>query len=244
MNRTQRSAVERDPFGRALRDHHRGTRREPLLQRDGPEWVEHPIEEFYFEPFEGDPWLESRLAGPLLDLGAGAGRHALYFQERFETVAVEVSDHLVEVLTERGVADARRADMFALGEAFEPDRFASALVIGTQVGLAGSRVGLERFLSDLAVVTQPGATVVVDCFDPDASGAAELLGYRPDETPGLGFRVMTFEYEGHESGILLFRLFGPERLEEAATRAGWKLADLRWPSSETDAYYQAVLEKS
>ncbi|OTF02417.1 SAM-dependent methyltransferase, partial [Halorubrum sp. SD612] len=118
-----------DAFGRAIRDHRRGERAGPLLQGDGEETREHPIEEFYFDAFDPESdagaWLASRLDGPLVDLGAGAGRHALRFQERFETVAVERGPALVEAMRERGVADAREGDMFALRESFGRDRFAS-----------------------------------------------------------------------------------------------------------------------
>ncbi|MGM0590481.1 MAG: class I SAM-dependent methyltransferase, partial [Halobacteriota archaeon] len=160
-----------DAFGRAIRDHARGGRDEPLLHRDGGETVEHPIESFYFTGFDpeanaGDEWLASQLKGPLVDLGAGAGRHALYFQERFETVALEPSPALVETMGDRGVDDAREGDMFALREQFSRDRFGSALANGTQLGLAGSMRGLTAFFGDLAHVTAPDATAVLDCYDP------------------------------------------------------------------------------
>jgi len=109
---------------------------------------EHPIEAFYFRKFDAGSdygtWLASWLDGPLLDLGAGAGRDALHFQDRFETVAIEVSDHLVETMASWGVEDARRGSMFELREQFAPDRFQSALAIGTQMCLAGSMQGCER----------------------------------------------------------------------------------------------------
>lgn len=89
-----------DAFGRALRDHRRDERTEPLWQCDGAERREHPIEEFYFGAYDPTSrrgeWTASRLDGPLVDLGAGAGHDALYFQERFETVAVEASPALVD----------------------------------------------------------------------------------------------------------------------------------------------------
>ncbi|TKX83798.1 class I SAM-dependent methyltransferase, partial [Halorubrum sp. SS5] len=212
-----------DAFGRAIRDHHRGERTAPLRQGDGGETREHPIEAFYFTEFdpESDAWLASRLDGPLVDLGAGAGRHALRFQERFETVAVESSPALVETMRERGVADAREGDMFALREAFERDRFAAAIAIGTQIGLAGSTRGLSAFLGDLAFVTTPDATAVVDCYDPDYPEAADLLGYREDPTPGLAGRVMWFAYDGERDPTLRFTLFSPDRLREAAIGTGW-----------------------
>ncbi|WP_018259409.1 class I SAM-dependent methyltransferase [Halomicrobium katesii] len=234
-----------DAFGRAIRDHHRGERSAPLLVRDGDDTEHHPIEQFYFEDFDGEghgEWLESWLDGPLLDLGAGTGRHALYFQERFETVAIDPSDALVETMRERGVEDAHRGDMFDLRPQFERDRFQSALAIGTQICLAGSMDGLRQLLADLAHVTTADATAVVHSYDPAAEGVEELVGYRADPTPGLAHRVMTFEYEGETSEILQFRLFGPERLREATVPTPWSVEDVVRPG--WDGSYRAALAKT
>lgn len=235
-----------DPFGRAVADHYCGRRDQPLLVRDGDETREHPIEAFYFEPFdpesEAGRWLASRVRGPLLDVGAGAGRHALVFQERVETVAVDVSDSLVGVMIDRGVKDARTVDMFSLREAFTRDRFGSVLVVGTQASLAGSMQGLSRFLGGLAFVTDADATAVVDGYDPEHATASELLGYRDDPTPGLAHRTFHFAYEGAVSETLFFRLFSPDRLREATVGTGWTVADVR-RGDETTAYYRAALSK-
>lgn len=237
-----------DPFGRALRDHHRGDQDDPLIQRDGDEELKHPIERFYFGTFtaenEAGKWLAARLNGPLLDMGAGVGRHTLYFQEQFETVAIDVSEYLVETMRERGVANPKRADMFALRDTFERDRFRSVLAHGTQLGLVGSMQGLRRFLGDLAFVTTPDAIAVLDCYDPEREGTTNLLGYRADPTPGLAYRVMHFTYEGEVSETLLFRLFSPERLREAAVGTGWEVTEIRRPSGESAHHYDTVLVKS
>lgn len=232
-------------FGQALLDHHRDERTAPLIQRDGPETREHPIEQFYFGPFDGEDelWstLTASLEGPLVDLGAGAGRHALHFQERFETVAVEPDPALVELMRDRGVEDAREGDMFALRESFERDRFRSALSHGTQLGLAGSMAGLRAFLCDLSHVTTPDAAAVVDAYDPGPIDPDDLLGYRSDPAPGLASRVMTFEYEDRVDETLLFRLFSPGRLREATVGTDWTVADVH--RREASAHYHAVLVK-
>lgn len=237
-----------DPFGRAIRDHYHDERDEPLLQRDGEAVREHPVEAFYFDGFdpasESGAWLASWLEEPLLDLGAGAGQHALHFQDVVDTVAIEMSDHLVDVMEERGVADVRRADMFALTDGFERGRFGSALAHGTQIGLAVSMDGLRQFLNDLTFVTSSAATAVVDGYDPRHPSASELLGYRADPTPGLAYRVMHFEYEGEVGETLLFRLFGPDRLREAADDTGWDVAEVRRGDSAPDSYYRAALTRA
>jgi len=237
--------MSHDPFGRAIRAFFHDEQSEPLIQFDGEQRESHPIERFYFEPISGDGddgWIDGKLSGPLLDVGAGAGRDTLYFQEQFETVALELSTHLVRVLDERGVVDARQGNMFALPEQFKDDRFDSALVRGTQLCLAKSLQGIERFLTDLATVTTPTATTVVDSYDPTDERASELLGYRSDAAPGLAFRVSTFEYEGTVGETLLFRLFSPERLREATEQTPWTVAESR--ASTDSAYFMAALEKA
>lgn len=239
-----------DPFGRAILDHQRGDRRTPLFQYDGNATREHPIESFYFESYDPDSergeFLASWLSGPLLDIGAGAGRDSLYFQQRFETVAIDVSDHLVQTMRERGVEDARTVDMFALGTAFDRNRFRSVLIHGTQLGLARSMQGLRQFLGTLASVTDHEGTAVVDGIDPDRVEPSELLGYRSDPTPGLAYRVLQFEYEEQVGETLLFRLFSPDRLREAAVGTGWSVSELRWSldSGSEGYHYQAALTKS
>lgn len=236
-----------DAFGRAIRDHCRGERDAPLIHRDGDETREHPVEAFYFTPPDpetpGQRWLDDRLQGPLVDLGAGAGRHARYYQERFETVAVEPSPALVETMRERGVRDAREGDMFDLPAQFPADRFGAALANGTQLGLAPSQRALREFLGDLAHVTTSDATAVVDCYDPEHEATRELLGYRPDPEPGVGRRVMWFEYEGDADPALTFRLFAPEKLREAAVGTAWAVADVRRGEGEDAHHYRAALAK-
>ncbi|MEZ3143710.1 class I SAM-dependent methyltransferase [Halobaculum sp. MBLA0143] len=232
-----------DPFGQALLDHARDERTAPLWQVDG-EWErEHPIEKFYFEPRPPDgevtAFLETHLQGPSVDLGAGVGRDVAYFGEQFETVGLERSPALVTAMHERGL-DARRGDMFALRETFDRDRFASALSVGTQLGLARSLGGVRSFLSELAYVTQPGATAVVDAYDPTTDDAHELLGYRGEPTRGLASRVMHFRYEGVREETLLFRLFSPERLREAVAPTRWRVVD---SLASDGAHYRIALQK-
>jgi SAM-dependent methyltransferase len=266
-----------DPFGRALRDHHRGEREEPLIARDGAATREHPIESFYFDERDPDAaataWLDDWLVrdGPLVDLGAGVGRDARHYGERVETVAVEVSPALVATMRERGVEDAREADMFDLRASFDRDRFAAALVKGTQLGLAGSLPGIRAFLGDLAAVVRPGGAAVVDSYDPDAgrgagddageerdgrpggrddgddggrdAGASGLLGHRSHPAPGLAGRAFHFEYGDAVGRTLVFRLCSPARLREACVGTGWSVAAVDRPSRAESSYYRAALRR-
>lgn len=241
------NVMDVDPYGRAIRDFHHDELDEPLIQRDGEEMIEHPIERFYFTEFTAEDndgkWIKSWLNGPLLDMGAGVGRHTLYFQKMFETVAIERSDHLIATMRERGVNDVRSIDMFAVQDAFKRNRFQSVFAYGTQVGLVGSMQGLREFLDEIAFITKPDATAVLDCYDPTQEDTLDLLGYRADPTPGLAYRVMQFEYKGDLGEILLFRLFSPDRLRAATTGTEWEVAEVKYASGPNKHHYQVALTK-
>ncbi|MFC7096508.1 class I SAM-dependent methyltransferase [Halobaculum marinum] len=235
-----------DPYGRAIRDHHRGERTDPLWCVDGDDRVEHPVERYYFAERDDAVYEtldDDGLATPLVDLGAGVGRDVRRFQRRYdgEVVGLDPSGHLVETMRERGLERAVEGDMFALRETFDRDRFRAAYAHGTQVGLARSRHGLRQFLADLAVVTTDDAVAVLDSYDPDADAARDLLGWRPDPTPGLGYRAFHFEYEGSVGDTLVFRLFSPAVLREACAGSAWRVDEVRYDRPE---HYEAVLRKA
>lgn len=229
-----------DPFAQALYDFHFDEMRGPLLYRRGEETQEVGIE-FYFDTvaFDGS-WLESLLDGPLLDMGAGAGRHSLYFQDQFETVAIEQNEMLVEILRDRGVTDARRVNMFALPDTFEANTFGSAIAFGTQVGLSRSMQGLGQFLSDLSCVTTPDATVIIDGYDPEHEKTKEKLDYYEDSSKGLAYRLLQMEYDGVLGEPWLYRLFAPDRVREVTTNTEWKVAEVTYGPEHI---YQVALRK-
>lgn len=229
-----------DPFAQALHDYHFDELRGPLVYRRGDETEEVGVEH-YFDVVDGDgSGLVSDLDGPLLDMGAGAGRHSLYFQDQFETVAIEQNETLVEVLRDRGVNDARRVDMFDLPEAFEKDQFVSATAFGTQVSLCRSMQGLKEFLDDLAYVTTPDATAVFDGYDPEHEKTKAKLDYYTDPSNGLAYRLLQMEYDGTLGEPWLYRLFTPDRVREATDDTDWEVAEVGYGPENL---YHLTLEK-
>lgn len=239
-----------NPFGRAIWDCYRGVQSQPLLERDGNTIEEHPVEEYYFRIYPSDVsssmanWLAQWIEGPLLDMGAGTGNHALYFQTQFTTVAIEIDPYLLDILHDRGISNVRCVDMFSLREEFNPNQFSSALGLGTQMGLVRSRHGLQDFFNTLDYVIKDGGTVILDCYDPTIATCSSLVGFRSDPEPGLGFRVLAFEYDDEYGSPLLFRLFSPSVIEHVVTETVWQVADVWRPDDSSDPYYRIALTKA
>ena len=116
-----------------------------------------------------DHWAATQVVergGRALDVGAGAGRHALYLQERgVEVVALDVSPLASEVCRRRGVQRVFTGSVFDLiaagGEPFD-----AFLLMGNNLGLLGGAEHAPRFLGALAAVARPGAMLVGGGMDP------------------------------------------------------------------------------
>jgi len=201
------------PQGAAAQDHLGGRR--PAVVRvhsDGgkPEDVDAAV--FFREPAEMGSWELRALQlcqGRVLDVGAGAGCHALALQERgLEVVAVETCDAFVEVMRARGVMDARCA---ALAEV-EDGPFDRLLLLMHGLGIAGNPDGLRWLLADAHRLVAREGCVLLDSRDP---------GEACDE-PGFGVAVMRFEYSGVMGPTFPWLFAGVEALERLAAEVGWE----------------------
>ncbi|WP_227375065.1 class I SAM-dependent methyltransferase [Haladaptatus halobius] len=237
--------MDADPLGRAMLDYQRGGLRGECLYRDGGDVQDGNVRGHYFTPPEEwrDDWREllESLAFPIVDVGCGVGQHAEFLQGRGEVVAIDASPAAVEAARERGVRDAREMDMFELN--FPRDRFRSALVSGTQMGLAQSLAGARSFLTDLARVTDESGIAVVDNYDPTGLDPGDLFGYRPDPRPGVAHRTFHFEYvrdgEREVGRSLHFVLFSPARLRDVTVGTPWRVAEVQ----SRGEFYEAKLAK-
>jgi SAM-dependent methyltransferase len=155
------------PLGRALLDFHRGTTLARLVVHTDI-WIDEPtpIEEFYRPDDQPLPELENTALnlcrGRTLDYGAGAGRHALELQRRgLEVTAIDVASEAVQVMRERGVADARCGDFTAL----QGERFDSILLLMHGIGLVGSLEGLAEFFDHANDLLEENGRVIFDSAD-------------------------------------------------------------------------------
>jgi len=136
------------PLGRALLDFHRGVASGRIIVHTDL-WHDEatPVEAFYRPDDEPLPDLElialENCRGKTLDLGAGAGRHALELQQRnIDVTALDVSAGAVEVMRDRGVREARCGDL----DAVAGERYDTILLLMHGIGLVGTLDGLEDFL--------------------------------------------------------------------------------------------------
>ena len=152
-----------DPFGEALLEQLAGENAIHMVERsDGfLDWADTGM---YFGPAE--PWLAERARGPVLDIGAGAGRVSLALQAAgIPVTALDISPGAVDTCRRRGVFETFHGTVFDLA-ATRPVPFGTFVMMGNNLALLGSREAAPDFLDALASMAAPGAQVIGETLDP------------------------------------------------------------------------------
>jgi len=167
------------PLGAALLDFHHGDAAvEIVVVSDLWENESTPVAAYYRPDDQILPALEREALelcrGRVLDLGAGAGRHAIELQRAgHDIVAVDPLPEAVEIMKDRGIADVRMGDLSAV----RGERFDTVLMLMHGLGVVGDLHGLGRLFEELPMVLNPGGRLVCDSAD-----LAAVLG---DESPDV-----------------------------------------------------------
>lgn len=163
--------------------------------------------------------------GRVLDLGAGAGSHALALQARGHPVtAVEVLPELVDLLQRRGVEDAREGSLF---DPFDGE-WDTVLMLMNGWGLTGTLPGLERFLAGAERLLAPGGVIVADSTDMrpwavETPGAEADVQACRDDGRYVGEVQFQLQFDGRRGHPFSFLYVDPETLEAVAGRTGWRV---------------------
>lgn len=121
--------------------------------------------EVLFRSFEEMPELEkialSKAKGKILDVGAGAGFHALHLQNQGHDVhTIDISAGAVEFMKSKGL-NARQVDLFDLKD----EKYDTIYMLMNGIGIAGSLSNLEKTLTHLKSLLNPGGKLYCDSSD-------------------------------------------------------------------------------
>lgn len=117
---------------------------------------------FFREPAHMSDLEQMALAkcqGHVLDLGAGAGAHALALQSRgMNVVAVDWDLHSCQVMRLRGVQHVRQVDFWEI----DLGHFDTILMLMNGIGMCANVEGLERWFQKCSTEMRPGALLLAD----------------------------------------------------------------------------------
>ncbi len=158
---------KQDIFGLAFRDYLDGkTSGQIAVGLDVAETEMLPVS-YFFRSYDAMPLWEQKVLdacrGRVLDVGAGAGSHALELQRRgLDVTALDLSLGAVEAMKERGIDHAFCMDFFQW-KADKP--YDALLFLMNGAGIAGTLKRLPVFLNKAKSLLAPGGTIYLESSD-------------------------------------------------------------------------------
>jgi len=208
-----------DVFGNAIQDQFtNGTTEILWLNNSYDEPEEMPVD-IFFRTEEEMPDIElealDMCEGKILDVGGGAGSHALILQERgFDIVALDISPIAVEIMKSRGVANAIQGDIFN----YTAEKFDTLLFLMNGIGLTGTLEGFKNFLNHAKSLLNEGGQLLFDSSD-------ITYLYEDTEMPAdkyYGEVSYQYEYKNEKGEWFSWLYIDPMLLKKIAKETGWE----------------------
>ncbi|GAB2773664.1 class I SAM-dependent methyltransferase [Salinimicrobium soli] len=156
-----------DIFGKAIKAYYESHDSEEIVVHS-PDFDDDVIPvEYLFRSYQEMPPIEKKALqlcrGRVLDVGCGAGSHALYLQNEkgLEVLAIDTSEGAIEVCKKRGVKDAKNISFEDLSE----EKFDTILLLMNGTGIVGKMRKLDSFFTKLKKLLNAGGQVLIDSSD-------------------------------------------------------------------------------
>lgn len=237
---------EHDAFGRELLDFVSGTNRCEIIERDDGYLDVNDDLVVYFEPFEN--WPEHHreamkyVRGRVLDVGCGAGRHALHLQRSgLQVTGIDISPLAVRVCRMRGLEDARVLSIGQLSR--RTGVFDTVILLANNFGLFGDPDRAKRLLEKFRNMTSADATILAESTDPYAgAGPVHRAYHQRNRARGrLGGQVrVRLRYRQYKTPWFDYLLVSKKEMKKIVAGTGWRIDSF---VESDDAIYIGVLKK-
>ncbi|MHA2601490.1 MAG: class I SAM-dependent methyltransferase [Candidatus Thorarchaeota archaeon SMTZ1-83] len=217
-----------DVFGMIMNDAMKGDEAVHIIERDDGYCHKSPGSQYvadFADWQEGQRHASVEVHGRILDIGCGAGRVGLHFQELgHEVVGIDISEVAVEISRERGLTNVYLMSADSLE--FKEGKFETVLLFGNNFGILGDEDRIVNMLKRIHAITSPDGVVLAESRDVTATDKPEHLAYheknRKQGRP-IGLVTLRLKYQDEVSDWFNLRMAGPEEMSAIAKRAGWKL---------------------
>lgn len=181
--------------------------------------------------------------GRVLDIGCGAGRHAIYLQEQgFDVTGIDNSPGAIKACKLRGLKKAIVRPIADIDK-FKPNSFETILMLGNNFGLFGSAEGLKTTLAKMHHITTPDAQIIAGSLNPYHTSNPTHLDYhkankKQGRMPGqIRLRVRYGKAIGEWFDYLFV---SPEEMKFLVDATDWRIEKLIVPSK---TWYAAIIKK-
>ena len=212
--------LNEDIIGTALLDYQKGNYSEDIITYSSLNEEDVLPLPYMFREFKDMPDIEQKAlslcSGKVLDVGCGAGSHALYLQNMgISVTGLDASKGAIEVSKLRGLKNAIYGNL----EDYQGQQFDTILVLMNGVGLAGTLNGLEQFFTKLKSLLKDNGQILLDSsdiiymFENDEDGGYWI----PDNVNYYGEVSFSMEYKKQKSQSFPWLYVDYNTLQRAAS---------------------------
>jgi SAM-dependent methyltransferase len=191
----------KDLFGKAILDFQTNNSPEDLITETNISEADEMSVEYLFRNFNEMPKLEKKALqlskGKILDVGCGAGSHALYLQEKgFDVTAIDISANAVKACGFRGLKNVRVQNVLDLDN---EKKYDTILLLMNGTGIFGTLSETSKYLQKLKSLLNPNGQILIDSsdiiymFDEDEDGSYSVPadGYYGELTFTISYKNET-----------------------------------------------------
>ncbi|MES2812620.1 MAG: class I SAM-dependent methyltransferase [Bacteroidota bacterium] len=172
----------KDLFGKAILDFQTNNEPEDLITETSISDADEMSVAYLFRSFDEMPKLEQKALGlakgKTLDVGCGAGSHALYLQNerQLDVTSIDISANAIEACQLRGLKNTRVQNILDI----ENETFDTIILLMNGTGIFRTLSETPKYLQKLKSLLNPNGQILIDSsdiiymFDQDEDGAYEV----------------------------------------------------------------------
>ena len=216
----------KDLFGKAILDYQTNNSPEDILTETSISEADEMSVAYLFRNYNEMPKLEQKALqlakGKVLDVGCGAGSHALELQNerKLNVTAIDISENAIEACKLRGLKNAFVENILDLDT---EKKFDTILSLMNGTGIFGTLKETSKYLQKLKSLLNDGGQILIDSsdliymFDQDEDGAYSIPadGY-------YGELTFTVQYKGETEETFPWLYLDYNTLQNAAIANGLK----------------------
>ncbi|MGX7667385.1 class I SAM-dependent methyltransferase [Flavobacterium pedocola] len=214
----------KDLFGKAILDYQTDNAPENLITETSISEADEMSVAYLFRDYKEMPKIERKALdlakGTVLDVGCGAGSHALYLQNqrKLNVTAIDISANAIKACELRGVKNTRVQNLMDITE----EKFDTILLMMNGTGIFGKLKKITAYLQQLKAILNENGQILLDSsdiiymFDEDEDGGKWI----PTDTDYYGELIFRITYKGEEEDPLEWLYIDYNTLQNAAHANG------------------------
>ncbi len=236
-----------DAHGHAFMDYLKGKGGFEIVERDDGYFDVSGGPHLYFSEY--DEWTEREkeamkyVRGKVLDIGCGAGRHALYLQNKgFDVLGIDISPLAIKVCKLRGLKKAKVLSITQISSKL--GKFDTILMMGNNFGLFGNPKRARWLLRKFHKITTEKGRIIAETRDPYKTDNPDHIAYHEwNKKRGrmAGQVRIRIRYKKYVTPWFDYLFVSKEELKEILENSGWQVKKF---IDGKAGLYIAIIDKS